>query len=308
VYYYRVRAEVAGLSSDWSAGRPVLVAPAVRWEREPVDAYVPDTLFTVQRALMRLCASRGDLLAVLTLPQHYREDETITHARALTAGDPLDDDERTRSFAALYHPWLTTPEPNDPQSYRVVPPDGAAAGVMAARAAWRGAWIAPANEMLRDVVLLAPRIRPEALAALQDAQVNVVRQEPRGFLWLAADTLSPDPELRPIGVRRLLSLLRRVALLTGAGYVFEPNDDTLRRAVQRGFEALLGQLFARGAFTGATADQAFRVVTGSPPNTPQSIDAGRLIVELKVAPSQPLAFLTVRLVQAGDGNLTVESR
>ena len=136
----------------------------------------------------------------------------------------------------------------------------------------------------------------------------MVRHEPRGVLSLTADTLSADPELRPIGVRRLLTLLRRAAILHGTGYVFDPNDDTLRRDVQRGFAGLLGQLYARGAFAGATPDEGFRVVTGSPPNTPQSIDAGRLLVELRVAPSQPLAFLDVRLVQAGDGRLTAESR
>ena len=47
---------------------------------------------------------------------------------------------------------------------------------------------------------------------------------------------------------------------------------------------------------------------GSPPNTPQSVDAGRLIVELQVAPSRPLAFLTVRLVRTGEGALQVEAR
>jgi len=307
-YHYRVRVLVGGLSSDWSAPVTVVVAPAAGWVREDPDDYDAGPLLTVQRALMRLCAARGDMFAVLAMPEHYREAEAIAHARALTTGDPLDDDVRTRSFAALYHPWLTTPEADDPQAFRVTPPDGGAAGVMAARAARRCAWIAPANELLRDVVLLTPRIRPEALGALQDAQVNVVRQEPRGFLWLGADTLSPDADVRPIGVRRLLSLLRRVALLEGAGYVFEPNDAMLRRAVQRGFEAMLGRLYGLGAFTGATEDEAFRVVAGSPPNTPQSVDAGRLIVELKVAPSHPLAFLTVRLVQAGDGSLTVESR
>jgi phage tail sheath protein FI len=67
-------------------------------------------------------------------------------------------------------------------------------------------------------------------------------------------------------------------------------------------------MFELGAFAGATAPDAYRVNTGSPPNTPQSIDAGRLVVELQVAPSRPLAFLTVRLVRTGEGSLQVETR
>jgi phage tail sheath protein FI len=97
-------------------------------------------------------------------------------------------------------------------------------------------------------------------------------------------------------------------VLAGTEYVFESNDDLLQRAIERGFTELLGQLYERGAFSGARPAEAFRVVTGSPPNTRQSMDAGRLIVELRVAPSQPLAFLDVRLLQAGDGRLIAESR
>jgi hypothetical protein len=41
-------------------------------------------------------------------------------------------------------------------------------------------------------------------------------------------------------------------------------------------------------------------------NTPASIDLGRFIVEIKVAPSLPLTFLTVRLVQAADRTFVTE--
>ena len=47
-------------------------------------------------------------------------------------------------------------------------------------------------------------------------------------------------------------------------------------------------------------DYAFQVVTADSLNTPQSVDDGRFIVELRVAPARPLAFLTIRLVQVGD--------
>ena len=110
---------------------------------------------------------------------------------------------------------------------------------MAQRAVTRGAWSAPANELLRGVVALAPPLAAGRRLELQDAQVNIFRHEPRGFLSLGADTLSRDIDLRPINVRRLLILLRRLALRLGETYVFEPNDDSFRRLVQRGFEAAL---------------------------------------------------------------------
>ena len=65
----------------------------------------------------------------------------------------------------------------------------------------------------------------------------------------------------------------------------------------RAFESLLGELMQRGAFAGRSAREAYQVaVMDSDLNSPGSLDAGRLFIELKVAPAQALRFLTVRLV------------
>ncbi|MGC2779212.1 MAG: phage tail sheath C-terminal domain-containing protein, partial [Bradyrhizobium sp.] len=177
---------------------------------------------------------------------------------------------------------------------------------LAARASGRGAWIAPANEPFKDIVALTPPIEFAAWLPLQDAQVNLIRADARGFLALNADTLSDELERRPINVRRLLILLRRVALRRGASYVFEPNGDALRRSVERGFTVLLTDLFRRGAFSGTTAAESFKVVTDDAVNTAADRDAGRLLVELRVAPALPLQFLTVRLAQTGERLTVVE--
>ena len=103
-------------------------------------------------------------------------------------------------------------------------------------------------------------------------------------------------------------LLRRLALRLGETYVFEPNDDSFRRLVQRGFEAALDRMFARGAFAGRTAATSYQVVTDDSINTPTSVDQGRFIVELRVAPSLPLTFITVRLIQTNDRSLVTEMR
>ncbi|HEX8684915.1 MAG TPA: hypothetical protein VF654_00400, partial [Pyrinomonadaceae bacterium] len=132
--------------------------------------------------------------------------------------------------------------------------------------------------------------------------------EPRGFLAMSADTLSDDADWRPIGVRRLISLIRRLALREGATYVFEPHNDAFHRLVRRGFERMLGLMFTRGAFAGASHETAFRVVTDSTINTRHSMEQGHFVVELKVAPSLPLNFMTVHLVQSGDRGLATEER
>jgi phage tail sheath protein FI len=181
-------------------------------------------------------------------------------------------------------------------------------GVMARRSVQRGAWVAPANEPLQAVVALTPALRAERRLDLQDGHVNVLRQEPGGFVALCADTLSADETLRPINVRRLLMLLRRLAEGQGATYVFEPNDTGFRRTVERGFTSLLDDLYRRGALAGATARAAYQVDTGPVLNPPQSVDNGHFIVELRVAPSRPLTFVTLRLMHTGDRMMALPER
>jgi hypothetical protein len=316
-YYYRVRAIIGADTSDWSNGVAVRVEDESRWIVDTKD-YSPDVLLAVQRSLLRFCAARGDMFGVLSLPEHYREDKAIEHTSLLRATpnivpategvSPLGFGEvNAFSYGAVYHPWLIGRETQN-DTVISMPPCGAVIGSIAESALTRGAWIAPANRPLRGIVALKPSLLPERRLALQDALVNIVRQEPRGFLVLDSDTLAADEDLQEIGVRRLLILLRRQALRLGATYVFEPNSAPFRRAVDRGFTEMLDGMFERGAFAGASAATSYQVVTDTSLNTPQSVDLGRFIIELRVAPSLPMRFLTIRLVQTSDKTHALEVR
>lgn len=296
VSYLRVRAYAAGNISDWSAS-------------EPADARDPDTgvavddglsrvaALAIHADLIRLCAARRDVFGVLTLAPSTRGKDVARYAHDLAA--QLPGEETDLGYAALYHPWtLTGPGP-------AVSPDGAAAGVLARRAIERGVWIAPAGMALRDIVGLTPSLLAVEIDDAVDAGVNIVRTTPRGVTVLEQSTLAADRDLWPINVRRLLALVIRAALSRGRRYVFEPNDQVLRRAVRRDFEALLMALYLRGAFVGAIAEEAFRVDVGDPPNSDDDRDKGRFLVELRIAPSRPLTFLLVRLVHDGDSGLAV---
>jgi hypothetical protein len=294
-YFYRV---IATLGSA-SAISNIVVVPVrdddwITFPPEQFPAQAETELIKVHAAALRLGAGSGELFAALSLPRHYRAADAVRYAARLQ-GETGAGGLRVPSYGGLYHPWPITGS-----NQLASPPDGAVVGVLAANAAARGAWIAPANVPLREVVSLTPAIDPASWLALQQAQVNVLRNDPRGFLVLSAATLSEEPGFEFINVRRLLILLRRLALRRGASYVFEPNGGALRRAVGRGFTALLTDLFRRGAFAGATPADSFAVVTGDGVATDTDRDAGRFVVELRVAPALPLQFLTLRLVQSGD--------
>jgi hypothetical protein len=304
-YYYRVRRQIGDITSNYSNGVGIRLEGESDWAVDPVTQYQDDTLLAVHSALLRMCAARGDMFAVLAMPQHYRDTQAMSHAAELKSA--LDGaEENSYSFGALYHPWLIGREEDDLLNLRANPPDGAMAGIFAMRSSQRGPWISPANEPLHGVVDMTPAIPRSSRQGLQDSLVNLIRQEPGGFLCLCELTLSDDPDLSPINVRRLLSFLRKTVARDGVDYVFEPNSDEFRRHVERGFETLLDSLLVRGAFAGRVASEAFQVVTDNSVNTAQAMDNGQFFIELRVAPSVPMRFLTIRLLQTADRTYVTE--
>ncbi|MFD8778389.1 hypothetical protein [Streptomyces sp. NPDC059916] len=303
-YFYRVRARGSGGSGDWSGGF------ALRICAEPVTVPVPSPArphpvsLAVHRALLSMCAARGDMLAVLSLPKGLGPDAAALHVAQLRGSFP--GDERTPSFAGVFHPWPLVGG-GDGAAVTVVPPDGPMAGLLAARSLQRGDWVAPCNQRLVDVVGLAPAwLDDHSALVLQNAHVNALRSTARGVVCLGADTLSADTDLGELTVRRLLSLLRRVMLQTGQRYVMEPAGPQLRRTLRRGCEAALTLLLRRGAFAGTSPRDCYRISVRDRDARTLSGDEASVVVEIAVAPTVPLRFLTVRLVQFPDRSLTLE--
>ena len=307
IYYYRVRAFNGNSWGPWSNAHHIIFDFLPSLMVQNPDTFNNHTLLTIHRSLLQMCAARGDMLAVLTLPSHYQEKDVVAHVNALKLKRfltsrkkdvevPLNQREKHMlSFGALYHPWVLT---SGKRTF-MIPPDGAVCGIMASKAIREGAWIAPANEPLKGVLSLEPVISFKACTTLFEHQVNLIRPDPRGYLTQSANTLSPDLHLQPINVRRLLILLRRLALREGIIYVFQPNDERFHRLIRHTFHQLLANLYMRGAFAGDTPEKAYRVVADASLNTQKSLEQGRFIVDLRVAPSRPMVFVTVRLVQTG---------
>jgi hypothetical protein len=314
VRYFRVRGQTVpagGWSNSVRVDPDAVATSPAAGGRVTID---PACAVDVNAGLLTFCAARGDAFAVLGAPgaggggTPFDERDLFSHKTELVSRFLARDDRNTLSFGALYHPWLVvTQESVAPAEPRTVAPPGTICGLIAARTLAHGAWFAPANRPLAGVVSTTQTVDRTAWAALDAARINAVVLQPHGFVTLGAHTLSPDNDLREVSVRRLLILLRRLALREGPSLVFEPHGPDLRRSVRRQFERVLGDLFVRGALAGRTQREAFQVVVDETNNPPQSVDLGRLVVELRVAPSRPLAFLIVRFQLRVGSTATVES-
>jgi hypothetical protein len=306
--YFRVNAQRGGKSSPWSATVSTAAEPVSPWEVNDPSSASQNVLLAVHRAMVRMGAARGDLVAILSLPVSHYTADALAYTAEFAQFVAAEDTGTLLSYGAMYHPWIVTPDTatSTGLSLRTVVPDGAVCGLIASKALASGAWIAPANLAIANAVALEPALPAGTATAFFAGQINLIAQQPGGFILTGQDTLiTQEPDLQPLNVRRLMIVLRRLALREGVRYVFQNISGSFRRAVTRQFTQWMQQLLSMGAFAGSSAADSYRVVTDASVNTPAALDQGQFVVELQVAPSVPMRFLTVRLVQTG-GLLTIQ--
>jgi uncharacterized protein len=128
--------------------------------------------------------------------------------------------------------------------------------------------------------------------------INAIRPfGTRGIRIWGARTLASDTDWQYINVRRLFNMIESTILEGTQWAVFEPNDVALWEGVKRTLNAYLRGLWQAGALFGQSADQAFFVRCDETTNPPESIDAGKLVVEVGIAPVKPAEFVVFRISQ-----------
>jgi Bacteriophage tail sheath protein len=267
---------------------------------DPVAAYDEGALVELQVSLVTMCAARADQVALLSVPQHYHVPAVLAWRERLRTDPRIVDSSSSATpplgYSGLWHPWVSVSSGTSDgvAELRDVPPDGVVAGAIAARELSRGVWVAPAGTPLRGLLRTVSSPTRDEQVALFDAHVNLVVHPPGTFSTLSAHTLTDEPTLLQLSVRRLLILLRKLAVQAGQRYVFEVDDDRFRQLVRMRFDQLLGVLLQRGALA------AYEIVIDA-----SRQDDGRLVVQLQVAPTSPVEFITVTLVRSGEGLLDV---
>jgi phage tail sheath protein FI len=83
--------------------------------------------------------------------------------------------------------------------------------------------------------------------------------------------------------------------------VFEPNVPSVWKTVQRNVTQFLMDLWRRGWFQGDTPEDGFYVKCDEETNPPAERNAGRLTIQVGVAPVRPAEFLTIQVAQEMQG-------
>jgi phage tail sheath protein FI len=180
---------------------------------------------------------------------------------------------------------------------REVASAGAVAGILARTDLARGVWVSPSGEAVRGVAGLSIELDQAGSEALVRAGVNPIRfEQGRGFrLWSALTRGDPDTEWKYVNVRRFAAYLEESIRQGLQWVVFEPNRPRLWTQVRSLARAFLQTPFRQGAFPATRAEDAYFVRCDRTTMTRDDIDAGRLVVEVGIAPLRPAEFVVVRI-------------
>jgi uncharacterized protein len=269
---------------------------ALRNEEEIAIVAIPGRISTtLQGALISHCELMRYRFAVLDGPPPPR--------------DALADVQNQRQqfdtkYAALYHPWLSIPDPFPANPAQVadypVPPSGHVVGVYARTDVERGVHKAPANEVVRGIIGLRRMLNKGEQDILNPFPVNInvirdFRLDNRGIRVYGGRVITSDPDWKYVNVRRLLIFIEN-SLDRGLQWVvFEPNAEPLWARVRRTISDFLTVVWRNGALEGTTREEAYFVKCDRTTMTQADIDNGRLIVVIGVAPVKPAEFVIIRI-------------
>jgi uncharacterized protein len=256
-----------------------------------------ERIIALQRALAGLAGTLRRFIVLLDVPPGI-DQPRIAYWRGHFAS----------AFSAAYAPWLTAIHREDQRQRPItLNPSAVAAGIIVRQELTFGVQHGPANTLAQGVVGLTERFSPQRHDQLHPLGINVFLPRRDGIWLSAARTLSRDPDYRQLSVRRLMTMLQRVLQRQMQWVLFEANDSALWTRIRHLLNNLLRQLYRGGAFKGSSEEQAFFVRCDGKLNDQAVRDAGRLIVEIGVAPAEPLEFIVLRILRDGDGTLTVEA-
>ena len=137
---------------------------------------------------------------------------------------------------------------------------------------------------------------------LNPQAVNCIRKFPwRGTLVWGARTLRGNDDIgsewKYVPVRRTVLLIEE-SLYRGLRWVvFEPNDERLWARIRSNVGVFLENLFRKGAFQGATSEEAYFVKCDKETTRQSDIDLGFVKMLVGFAPLKPAEFVVIYLQQ-----------
>ncbi|GAA1061414.1 phage tail sheath subtilisin-like domain-containing protein [Agromyces bracchium] len=275
--------------TDLIADPTDVLATLAPFDRVSIVAIPGATTAAAHAALVAHCELLGDRVAILDPIRGSEPSDAVAQAAGAT-GD-------NRGFATLYYPWIQIVNPAT-KLLESWPPSGHLAGIYARTDEQDGVHKAPANTNIRGALGLERRLTDADQDGLNDFGVSALRIPPGGgapVVWGARTTTIQNRNWQYVNIRRLFNYLEE-SIADGIRWaVFEPNDRSLWRGLERSIGAFLVEEWRKGALFGDRREEAFYVRIDDALNPPSTRATGRLYIEIGVQPTYPAEFLVVRI-------------
>lgn len=261
-------------------------------------------------ALLSHCEQLKDRVAILDAPLEVDGIDRLTEVATAPAGEGESGGEGLRprvsdgGYGAFYFPGITVRDPLGSGDLVNIHPSGHLAGIYARTDSERGVHKAPANVAIRGALNVTQRVTHSEQGLLNQNGVNCIRLFDReGILvWGGRTVAESASEWRYLNVRRLFAMVEESIAENTRWVVFEPNDESLWKAIRRDVSAFLRQLWRDGALAGSSPQEAFFVKCDEETNPPEVVDAGRVVTVVGMAPVKPAEFIVFRIGQHAGGS------
>jgi phage tail sheath protein FI len=235
----------------------------------------------------------GDRFIILVGPQDYTAQEIVDWVRYEL--------NQYSKYAALYWPWIKVANPLASNRPMVFPPLGHIAGIYARTDSTRNVGKAPAGTVDGALKFLTglESVNDQSMRDyVYPNRINPLISSPQtGLCVWGTRSLSLDSSWRYISTTRLFMFVEKSIFNSTHWIVFEPNGPALWSRIKAQIQGFLLGLFNDGLFAGSTPAQAFFVVCDESNNDQASIDAGRVIIDIGIAPNRPAEFVVFRYQQ-----------
>ena len=256
----------------------VLAAPALAWLPASVSRLgeAHSDAEHVYELLLVHCREMNNRFLILDPPRGLHGDLLMRWVR-----DFRDREQHTRSYGALYYPWLFEGE-------TIFPPSASVAGIYARIERENGdygvVW-PPANVPVQGVTHLELELDFSEAGLLAEASINpIILQPGRGIVVFGARTLSQDQAYQFINSRRVISMITEQLRRDNEWAVFETNNPHLWDVLDRDVRYRLEQFWRAGLLAGERAGEQYAVTCNASNNPRDQLDSGQVNVEIRMRP------------------------
>jgi hypothetical protein len=226
--------------------------------------------------LLAHCRQMTNRFLVVDAPQGLHGDVLLRWFETFRSREP-----ENRCYGAVYYPWLKRGD-------ETFPPSGSMMGVMARmeleRAPFGVAW-PPANVPIHGATHTEVEMDWGEAGQIGESGVNpIVVQPGRGVVVWGARTMSVDPAWIFINSRRIVSMITEQLRRDNEWAVFEVNDTSLWKVIERDVQVRLGEFWEAGLISGTRSRAEYSVECNESTNPVEARDSGMLNVQVALRP------------------------